>query len=296
VDKQIEEAFVALLGGDETGYLQKYSAATGDIPEEEGRAKENDQPKAKISKKGDARQIISCSEVETLVFGPRGDPMKTAGRRRNRLPRGVVEMGEWRSVDMEDPPPPSAVHHTARFTHEEDSYSESSDTDQEGGVGTSSPFVAWQHSTIIDTDHIPLPAGRQRPPQSQSEVNGSVGGEKGWTEKIEESEEMLEKRREGQKRAKEREMVRRAARRGVVFGFEVVGDNDGEEREFGVRKGKGGMKGKGKKGKEGKGRELDGVEHDEEGARRRKCEAVVTKAAVVVEPSFAKGDWGVRWR
>ena len=56
----------------------------------------------------------------------------------------------------------------------------------------------------------------------------------------------------GMQKAKEREMVRRAARRGVAFGF--------------------GM---------------------EEGKRRR-VEAV--QRGRVVESSFAKGEWGVRWR
>ena len=56
----------------------------------------------------------------------------------------------------------------------------------------------------------------------------------------------------GMQKAKEREMVRRAARRGVAFGFEI------------------------------------------EGGRRRGVEAV--QGARVVESSFAKGEWGVRWR
>ena len=56
----------------------------------------------------------------------------------------------------------------------------------------------------------------------------------------------------GMQKAKEREMVRRAARRGVAFGFETA---------------------------EGK---------------RRRVEAV--QWGRVVESSFAKGEWGVRWR
>jgi hypothetical protein len=98
-----------------------------------------------------------------------------------------------------------------------------------------------------------------------SEVNGSVGGEKGRAERIEETEEMLEKRRQGQKRAREREMVRCAARRGVAFGF-VSGEkcvNAAGEKTA----------------------DLD---------KKRLCEAVM--AGKVVEPSFAKGDWSIRWR
>lgn len=55
-------------------------------------------------------------------------------------------------------------------------------------------------------------------------------------------------------------MVRKAARRGCAFGF--VADGGTEE--------------KGKK------------------SERRMCEAVMKGA--VVEPSYAKGDWGIRWR
>lgn len=95
---------------------------------------------------------------------------------------------------------------------------------------------------------------RIRPPQSVSEVNGSVGGEKGRAERIHETDEMLEKRRQGQKRAKEREMTKCAARRGVVFGFSV----------------------------------------NDDGGEKRLCEAVMS--GKVVEPSFAKGDWAIRWR
>lgn len=96
-------------------------------------------------------------------------------------------------------------------------------------------------------------AGKQRPPQEKAEVNGSIGGEKGLAEKIEETPEMLARRREGQRRAEEAEMVKAAARRGVVFGFQVS-----------------------------------------ESGEKRKCEAVML--GKVVEPSFAKGDWSVRWR
>lgn len=66
----------------------------------------------------------------------------------------------------------------------------------------------------------------------------------------------------GRRRAEEREKVRQAARRGVVFGF-VVGEARGGE---------------------------DGGE----GRECRRVEAV--QGGRVVEASFAKGEWGVRWR
>lgn len=73
-----------------------------------------------------------------------------------------------------------------------------------------------------------------------------------------------EKRQEGQKRADEREAVRRAARRAVVFGF-ASDDKDRADKAQGS---------------------------DE--VSKRKCEAVMN--GQVVEPSYAKGNWFIRWR
>ena len=76
------------------------------------------------------------------------------------------------------------------------------------------------------------------------------------TSKKPDSENKLQKsgREWGMQKAKEREMVRRAARRGVAFGF---------------------------------------LEETGEG-KRRMVEAV--QGGRVVESSFAKGEWGVRWK
>ena len=65
-----------------------------------------------------------------------------------------------------------------------------------------------------------------------------------------------EQRREaGQKRAEQRELIRRAARRAVIFGLQA---------------------------------------DDDQKADGRRCEAV--QNGRVVEPSFAKGDFAIRWR
>ncbi len=78
----------------------------------------------------------------------------------------------------------------------------------------------------------------------------------------------------GLQRAHRREKVRQAARRGCAFGFLVDGDagTGGDE---------GGETEEGGDGDGGKGR------------RRRKVEAV--QNGRVVEASFAKGEFGVRW-
>lgn len=140
-----------------------------------------------------------------------------------------------------------------------------------------------QQSASQPSDMINL---RVRPPQSQSEVNGSIGGEKGWAEKIEETPEMLRKRLEGQKRADERELVRCAARRLCAFGVVVDGSVAVDE-----------AKDKGAKRKrKGKGKEKEGDHGEKRGEQecRKKCEAVMSGS--VVEASYAKGEWGIRWR
>ncbi|KAK4560535.1 hypothetical protein LTR86_005732 [Recurvomyces mirabilis] len=234
-------------------------------------------PKQK-PKKGDPRLIIQLSEVETAVFGDRSDPEKTYGRRKNRRARFVPEKGEWKSVDMESSLEPNdrsqARDNDTDPETEGDTADSATDNDLEevlgGGV------------SLSDNPHV-------RVSQSQSDVNFSVGGERGWAEKISETPEMLARRREGQKRAEEKESVKCAARRAVAFGLmidaEFAGDVAGQQGKSG-----GGKRGGGKKNK--------GVAEEDilqtPAKVSRKCEALMNDQ--VVEPSFAKGDWSIRWR
>lgn len=172
-------------------------------------------PKAK----GERRIVVPCSVAETLVFGSRHDPTKVFGRRKNRATRALdFKEGreEWTSVDMAD--------------------------------------EFHERPELVDFNATGF-AGKVRPPQRMAEVNGSVGGEKGKAERELETEEDEAKRLDGQRVAEEKELVKRAARRCVVFGMKV---GDGDE------------------------------------ATTRLCEAVMSNQ--VVEPSYAKGDWGIRWR
>ncbi|ORY14035.1 hypothetical protein BCR34DRAFT_480160 [Clohesyomyces aquaticus] len=229
IDRRIEDVFAALLEGQVPKQASAPDSSTADTTPTVAAVKDkirgSTTTREKKKAKGDPRTIVSCEEVETLVFGPRHEPDKVFGRKKNRASRAVRDEGEWKSVDMVSDPEPVSDRET-------------------GGDGDEADHLnsEYRHG-----------AGKVRPPQSQRDVNASVGGEKGWAERSEETEEMREKRLQGQKRAEEKEMVRRAARRGVVFGF-VVTAHDG----------------------------------------RKKCEAVMN--GVVVEPSFAKGDWGIRWR
>lgn len=205
-------------------------------------------------KKGDPRIIVQLSELETAVFGNRQDPEKVYGRRKNRKARFIPESGEWRSVDMED--------RTTTASADDD---EAEDDDTAGSMTDGS--IEEASGGVSITNHV-------RAPQNESEINFSAGGgERGWAEKIDETPEMLAKRREGQKRAEEKETVKRAARRAVAFGLMVDAE---PERTTGKRA---------KKKQEAE----NGPDRV-----RRKCEALM--GGSVVEPSFAKGDWSIRWR
>ena len=199
--------------------------------------------------KGDKRLIITCDEIEEAVFGSRHDPDKVFGRRKNRAARAIGRKDdEWTSVDMID---------------------ESSDEPEE--------------LQLVSDDGTPSAGVHVRPPQIESDVNFSVGGERGHAEKIEETPEALAKRLQGQKRAEEREMVKRAARRAVVFGFASPEAPDMISAEDGIGR-------KSKKVKSKKTVDLD----LKAAAARKMCEALMNGA--VVEPSFAKGNWSIRWR
>ena len=101
-----------------------------------------------------------------------------------------------------------------------------------------------------------------------SDIGGGNDGE------IKEEGKKKKRQERGMQKAREREMVRQAARRLVVFGVpttvsSAVADGDGD--------------------------------HDEQADRAdSKDEASMQLEAVqgerVVEPSFAKGEWGVRWK
>ena len=98
-----------------------------------------------------------------------------------------------------------------------------------------------------------------------------------------------QKRKGGQMRAARRENVKNACRRAVVFGLLPPGVEEAEQVEQEAEEEwEDGPKRKGKKAK-ARAAEAQAAPS----STRRRCEALVRGA--VVEPSFAKGDWGVRW-
>jgi len=276
IDRKIEAAFAALLNGASPESLK--AGDDQDAQQEkapaDGKYDKKHKKKGSKSMKGDQRLTINCQTVEEVVFQREKDPEKVFGRRKNRKARFVVEKPEdWRSVDMVDNPtttsaagsstqPPAPTSLTSEDGNDTLSDSDSDSIEQEGGIvleETKAPKPSNLTANNTTTDVLPdtieygYGSGKIRPPQDQNDVNGSVGGEKGWAERTEETEEQKAKRREGQRRADEREMVRKAARRGCAFGFAVEGEEE-----------------------------------------KKKCEAIMK--GTVVEASFAKGEWGVRWR
>ncbi|KAF2747942.1 hypothetical protein M011DRAFT_466981 [Sporormia fimetaria CBS 119925] len=252
VDRRIEATFLALLNGQTPPGLagdddsNTNTSATQAEPNPTSHQPHTSKSKKKKAK-GDNRITVDCATVEALVFAREKDPEKVYGRKKNRAARGVRDEDEdemchrgYSEADNQNTDP---------MTKGRTSGEQKDEDDADSGVDLD-PTALAGHAT--EDGKIHHSAGKIRPPQSKSDVNGSIGGEKGWAERGEETEEMKAKRMDGQRKAEEREMVRRAARRGCAFGF--VGE-DGE---------------------------------------RRKCEAVMK--GVAVEASFAKGEWGVRFR
>jgi hypothetical protein len=268
IDRKIEAAFAALLNGAAPESLkedpEEKEQAKPVVDSRDGKDGKKHKKKASKTVKGEHRILIECQTVQDVVFPREKDPEKVYGRRKNRKARFVIEKPEdWRSVDMVDSPNPAPAsapgttnqQPTTSLTSEDDNANDTTSSSEpeeenEGGIVLENPKAP---KNLPDQVEYGYGSGKVRPPQEKNDVNGSVGGEKGWAERIEETEDMKAKRREGQRRADEREMVRKAARRGCAFGFAVEGEEE-----------------------------------------KRKCEAVMK--GTVVESSFAKGEWAIRWR
>ncbi|KAH9897228.1 hypothetical protein F4778DRAFT_248948 [Xylariomycetidae sp. FL2044] len=282
LDLKIESVFVSMLMGQQDGGFE--GAAAKAAARGKGKKTKSGSSSKKKTVKGDPRILVSCDEVETAVFGDRGDPEKTFGRKGNRASRAIVpekassdeakETGNDRGAAVSSPP----------LSGDCDSGVVIEEKEEEEEEGEGKGYYDEEATSSIDGDVLARMAVRSgsriRPPQALSQVNGSVGGEKGRAERTRENEEMARRRAEGQRRAAQREMVRCAARRGVVFGFAVESDGDGDDGGVDTQI----------LGEEGRGSR----QQNNKKSKRRKCEAVMQGR--VVEPSFAKGNWGIRWR
>lgn len=260
--------------------------------------------------KGDKRILVQCDDVETIIFGSRFDPDKTHGRKRNKAKRTLSGEGV-EAADMatggSTPDPLDATAGDEGSTTEGTMSIPTTDDEaymsenSAGGVplylpDRSRPSSKAGSDTSAPKEEIKefeaknFGAGKVRPGQMDTELNFSaMGGERGWAEKLEETDEMREKRLAGEKRAREREQVRCAARRLVAFGWPVAVEND--EEGFAGK-----SKKRNKKGRKGTDDEDDDPVKENEGPKtmQKKCEAIM--AGVAVEASFAKGPFSIRWR
>ncbi|RKU45345.1 hypothetical protein DL546_008003 [Coniochaeta pulveracea] len=229
LDRKIEKAFVAFLTGQEELPVEHRSSGADKKVDRKG-------GKGGSRSKGDPRVVVSCDAVENFLFGQSNRQQDAEPAHDHDFSDASLDLGEG---------------------SENGSYVSESVPSVDGEAVDLTVGSAEGQAKDVDGHRLAalsIRSGtRKRPPQHVSEVNGSVGGEKGRAERAQETGEALEKRLQGQRKVKEREMVRCAARRGVVFGFAV---GEGEEK--------------------------------------KKCEAIMH--GKVVEPSFAKGDWGIRWR
>ncbi|KAK8121650.1 hypothetical protein PG984_010320 [Apiospora sp. TS-2023a] len=320
LDREIEGVFVRFLLGKEMVGKHKDDepAATAEAAEEEADVKDfgwsEDKPKKSTKgakhhhqhknnkkTKGDARILVSCSMVEDEMFAHhRGEQ----GDEEDADERPGTSSSQEQDDDHNDHDHP---HHQPQ---EPEKYPEKAEedlvpyNDPDLYSDALHPPSHQDQEDEIDGDvlaRLSIRSGtRIRPAQSVSQVNGSVGGEKGRAERTEETEESLQKRIAGQRRAREREMVRCAARRGVAFGFVIPDedlDHDHDHDQGGSKARKGGGKKHAKK-TTGSGKHDGDGEGDSKGGddtkNRKFCEAVMS--GKVVEPSFAKGNWSIRWR
>ncbi|KAH7311358.1 hypothetical protein B0I35DRAFT_514154 [Stachybotrys elegans] len=188
MDREIERTFVSLLNE------ENMADATGkniSLPSEHGtsdgerRSKHFKRAAKGVKVKGDARVLISCDEVEEVFFNRKAD-------------EGDEADSDTRGQDAQE---------TSSVQQFPQDHATTIDLEQD--TSTDESYVDGDRLARLSVRS----GTRVRPPQSVSEVNGSVGGEKGRAERITETEEMLEKRKQGQRRAKEREM--NATRMGV---------------------------------------------------------------------------------
>ncbi|KAF2222931.1 hypothetical protein BDZ85DRAFT_296179 [Elsinoe ampelina] len=270
------------------------------------------------SRKGDHRLLIPCSLVETVVFGRASNVSRGQGRRRR-----ARDAKEGQHHDRSNPQGKGI----------EDEYDEAQLLATLGRLRTSNGRLPTKTTPAAPRkgEGTDTSASSDDETDTDDDTEAPDPGRSEGAKIPATQEELDEKRKEGQKRAEQRERVRNACRRAVVFGLREPGSSTSvsvsdpvtpkakghgkttdadfvaKEKSMddwtssdsggGGRKGKKGRKTKGSAGKANGG--VQGGKGSEgfamvDGERRKLCEAVMR--GEIVEPSFAKGEWGVRWR
>lgn len=182
--------------------------------------------------------------------------------------RNIITMQEVEDLMFQPMPQPASDTLASQPTAEA---SDASDVDSQADS-----LVPTSEGTV---DGLTSREGSQEPATTDS--TDTIGESSLPSESQSTADVDLRKRKEGHRRADQREMIRRAARRLIVFGCEQKRHDrrDNHPKKPNKRTTKGSTAG------------------DQEVAEetvRRKCEALMN--GIVVEPSFAKGNWAIRWR
>ena len=232
-------------------------------------------------RKGDARVVVMCSAVEEALFGEQRaleKDQKEFVKGKSFEVDATIEGAVDGETEMEGGDAVGADEGTAKV-------------EEYGRTGMQSGFYSEEiNDELADSARLPGYGAGDCPTQALDAKPESIvtGGSHAETE-ASEGLKLTARRLRGQRRAHEREIVRRAGRRGVVFGFTTSADDEPVCKEISVA-------GKPPRGRNQK-RAVEETEGDGGGTQtesRRRCEAVID--GIVVEPSFAKGEWGVRWR
>ncbi|MCJ1309306.1 hypothetical protein MMC25_002965 [Agyrium rufum] len=265
LEGKIEDCFVALLEGHD---LERNpgggGGGAGCPPSADTTTTSREKGKVRGYKKGDKSRIIMCTDVEAVVF-QRGvaatddvDDAKDAEATYNENPMIGKPTRKKPVRGLKE-----GEANTGNATGVDYSSSEDYASDDEvGGVPV--------HIEKLALQQVQTAAGVAKKRQPNVIPDRPIT-----------SEDKL-RRREGQDRAKERELVRQAGRRGVAFGFVVDRTKGTMSSVVLLNKGL---------AKEDMDDGSGGQEQDN--TQRRKVEIV--QGGRVVEGSFAKGEWGVRW-
>ncbi|KAK8133308.1 hypothetical protein PG999_001481 [Apiospora kogelbergensis] len=294
LDREIEDTFLRLLLGQEKEEAagEPGDGAAAPAAEKHARAHGGKQRQKTRKAKGDARILVSCSTVEDAMF-PQHHAADAADAAEERPGRSSSSHGSHDDDDDDDDDNPAT---NAQTLHDD----------------LDAPEALHPHTTTT----TPPPTPRWTPPcwracrcaaaracarrracrRSTAAWAGRRGGRSGsararsccggaW-------------RASGARASGRWSSARRGAawRSGSPWMAAAAAamTTTSREEEGGAPRGRRGRRG-GKKSSLGTdGNHNGGEEKDGTGGRRRYCEAVMN--GKVVEPSFAKGNWGIRWR
>lgn len=272
LDRLVEDAFAALLNDKRETFVKNYGADVSYGKEERGR-KEIEKSSKQKKRTGDQRIIVWCSEVQALVFGHNMNQIKHNNEEKSPDSTNLINKNERKNQRLRQ------------------EYNLETTSQTELHVNLENLNIHEQMSSHETLYHNCVTNINHHSQTSDTLADNCCDIEQQEEELVTQKENMIQKRNRGQKIAQEREIVRRAARRAVIFGLadkDICASEEIKNAKQGRHKRK----------------NTNILEHKDEnnsGLERltgitRLCEAVMTEAAIVVEPSFAKGDWGIRWR